>query len=122
MLPAPARLRRRGDFTATLRDGRRAARSTVVLTLARHGVDDPAGPGPQRPTPQVGFAVSRPVGGAVTRNRITRRLRHVMRDRLGRLAPGDRLVVRARPAAATADYQTLERDVDAALDRLLGGS
>jgi ribonuclease P protein component len=55
----------------------------------------------------------------VVRHRTVRRLRHLVRDRLDRLAPGSVLVIRALPAAATADSVTLGRDLDAALARLL---
>jgi len=88
------------------------------MSLTRAGAD-PAETDAALP-PRVGFAVGRGVGGSVTRHLVTRRLRHLMADRLDQLAPGDRVVVRARSAAATADYGHLGRDLDAALDRLLG--
>lgn len=122
MLPAAARLRRRRDFSATLRSGRRATRSTLMVSLARAGADTNTTDFDAGLLPRVGFAVGRGVGGSVTRHLITRRLRHLMADRLDRLAPGDRLVVRARPGAATADFAHLGRDLDAALDRLLGAA
>ncbi len=70
------------------------------------------------PTPaKVGFAVSRRIGNAVTRNQVTRRLRHLMRARLGRLPAGATLVIRALPPAATLDFATLERDLEGCLRR-----
>lgn len=71
--------------------------------------------------PRVGFVVSKAVGGSVVRHRVARRLRHVMRDRLGQLPPGTRLVVRALPKAAAADSAQLGADVDRALRALLAG-
>jgi ribonuclease P protein component len=67
---------------------------------------------------QVGFVVSKAVGGAVVRNRVSRRLRHLMQDRLSALVPGTALVVRALPPAATASSRELAEDLDAALRRL----
>jgi ribonuclease P protein component len=51
---------------------------------------------------RVGFVVSRSVGNAVTRNRVKRRLRHLVADRLAATPAGVDLVVRALPGAATA--------------------
>jgi ribonuclease P protein component len=62
--------------------------------------------------------VSKAVGNAVVRHRVARRLRHVVRDRLGTLTPGNSLVVRALPAAATASSAELGSDFDAAVRRL----
>lgn len=68
--------------------------------------------------PRVGFVVSRAVGGAVTRNRVQRRLRHVVRSRLASLPVGALVVVRALPAAAAASSAELAADLDSALRRL----
>jgi ribonuclease P protein component len=115
VLPAPARLRRRDDFTLVVRRGRRAGRSTLVTHFLRA---DPATGDPAR----VGFVVGRAVGGSVVRHRTVRRLRHLVRDRLRQLPPGSMTVVRALPPAAAADSATLGRDLDATLDRLGVGS
>jgi len=71
------------------------------------------------PEIKVGFVVSRAVGGAVTRNRVKRRLRHLFNPRVGALPPGVRLVVRALPPAALAPANALAGDLDSCLDRLL---
>ena len=68
---------------------------------------------------QVGFVVSRAVGGAVVRNRVRRRLRHLVRDRLVDLPGGAVLVVRALPAAAGAPYDELRADLARCLERVL---
>jgi len=71
---------------------------------------------------RAGFVVSKAVGNAVIRNRVKRRLRHLLRDRLFQLPPGSLVVVRAQPGAANADHVELARDLDAALRKLLKGS
>lgn len=116
MLPAAARLRRRVDFTETVRRGRRVGRGALVV----HVQFGPSVPGtvPREP-PRVGFVVGKAVGGSVVRNLVLRRLRHLVRDRLDRIPPGARLVIRARPSAAEVDYPQLERDLDGALNRVL---
>jgi ribonuclease P protein component len=109
VLPAAARLTRRTDFALVVRRGRRAGRPRLVV----HAYSDrPQG------SPRIGFVVSRNVGGSVVRHRVQRRLRHLLRDRLGELAPGTLLVVRALPPAATASSAELAADLDAALRRL----
>jgi ribonuclease P protein component len=114
VLAAAQRLRRRADFTETVRAGRRASRGSVVVHLILpNAVEEPAR-ADQLPA-RAGFVVSRAVGGAVVRNRVKRRLRHLMRDRLRGLPGGARLVVRALPAAAGRSYQELGDDLDAAL-------
>jgi ribonuclease P protein component len=65
--------------------------------------------------------VSKAVGGAVVRNKVKRRLRHLMRERVDQLPPGSLVVVRALPGAGDADHAQLAQDLDAALRRLLGG-
>jgi len=120
-LPAPCRLRRRSDFAAAIRNGRRAGRARLVVHL---DVADRAPRGGhildgESAAPRAGFVVGRVVGDAVTRNRVKRRLRHVVRDRLEALPSGARLVVRALPPAADATSAELARDLDSALARVL---
>lgn len=71
-----------------------------------------------QPTARVGFVVSKAVGNSVVRHRVTRRLRHLMADRLGTLPAGCTLVVRALPASAEASSGELGADLDGALSRL----
>jgi ribonuclease P protein component len=85
-----------------------------VVHLLRDRAGDPAADS------RVGLVVARSVGNAVTRNRVRRRLRHLARERLASLPPGSLLVLRALPAAATASYDALGRDLDSALRRASG--
>ncbi len=65
---------------------------------------------------KVGFVVSGAVGSAVTRNRVRRRLRHLVAQRLDAL-PAGRLVVRALAPAAHATSAELAVDLDGCLRR-----
>ena len=67
--------------------------------------------------PRAGFVVSKAVGGAVQRNRVKRRLRHLCREELASLPAGSLLVVRALPAAAEASYDELRSDLRSGLHR-----
>ncbi|MCC3766518.1 ribonuclease P protein component [Streptomyces sp. UNOC14_S4] len=121
MLPSESRLRRREDFAIAVRRGRRAGRPLLVVHL-RTGTTDPHTPGENALPVRAGFVVSKAVGVAVVRNRVKRRLRHLMRDRLDLLPAGSLVVVRALPGAGEADHDQLARDLDTALQRLLGGA
>ncbi|MCI2423985.1 ribonuclease P protein component [Saccharopolyspora sp. K220] len=136
MLPAAARLTRSQEFRLVVRRGRRAGRPRLVVHALRP--DQAREPGPHRtggealpaagmntaPTrisdvsTRVGFVVSKAVGTAVVRHRVTRRLRHLMRDRLPALPAGTLVVVRALPPAADAPSRELGADLDAALRKL----
>ncbi|MGY2876945.1 ribonuclease P protein component [Marmoricola sp. URHA0025 HA25] len=72
------------------------------------------------PPARVGFVVSRAVGGAVVRNRVKRRLRHLMRERVAAVPSGSLLVVRAQPAAAEASHRDLGDALDRCLRRVVG--
>jgi ribonuclease P protein component len=124
VLPAQARLRRRPEFTAVVRSGRRAGRPTMVLHLLpeRPVRGDAARDGAltASSSPRVGLVVGRAVGGSVVRHRVSRRLRAAAREQLHRLPASADLVLRARPEAATAPFDRLRADLAAGLDRLLG--
>ncbi|GAA3733153.1 ribonuclease P protein component [Salinactinospora qingdaonensis] len=95
-----------------MRNGRRAGRQslTVIYLPPPKSEDTHAGA-----APKVGFIVSKAVGPAVTRKRVQRRLRHLMRQRVSALPAGSLLVVRAKPLAATQRYDMLAAQLDGAL-------
>jgi len=110
VLPAAARMRRSEEFTTTVSRGVRAGGPLLVTHLRRgpgHGV-------------RVGFVVGRGVGPAIVRNRVRRRLRHLVSARLGTLPAGAAVVVRAHPGAAVLTSAELASDVDTAFARALG--
>jgi ribonuclease P protein component len=107
MLDRAHRLRRRAEFAETIKAGRRAGRGTLVVHLQpSSAAEEPV---------RAGFVVPRAVGGAVVRNTVRRRLRHLVRPHLTRLPAGSRLVVRALPPAATASSDRLGEDLARAL-------
>jgi ribosomal protein L34/ribonuclease P protein component len=67
------------------------AKPAGPLIVVHAAMTDPTG----ARAPRVGFVVSGAVGGAVVRNRVTRRLRALDRARLGGIPSGCDLVVRA---------------------------
>jgi ribonuclease P protein component len=107
VLPAAHRLTGSDAFRTAVRSGRRAGSTTLVVHLATGG----------GPVPRVGFVVSKAVGNAVTRNRVKRRLRHLVREQLDSLPAGAALVVRAAPSAGSAGYAELREDLARCLKR-----
>jgi len=102
-----ASLRRSGEIAAVRRRGRRAGATTLsVYALEARSL----------PT-RVAVAVSKSVGGAVERNRVKRRIKGAL-DALAMPSAPVRLVVIARPAAASEPYAVLARDVAGSLARL----
>ncbi len=87
-------------FRETTRRGARIGRPTLVV----HAIlQSPLGEPPPRSaaSAQVGFVVSKAIGNAVTRNRVKRRLRHLVALRLDGVPVNAQIVVRALPAAAS---------------------
>jgi ribonuclease P protein component len=93
-----------------MRRGRRAGRRSLVVHLLT-----PSEPGPQ--PARAGFVVSKAIGGAVERNHVKRRLRHLCRGELPSLPAGSLLVVRALPPAVDASYDDLRDDLRDGLSR-----
>ncbi|MGO8905347.1 MAG: ribonuclease P protein component [Solirubrobacteraceae bacterium] len=84
------RLSRSVEFERVYRQGRSTANRHLVLY---------AFPNPSTEGPRLGLSVSRKVGGAVERNRVKRLLREAFAHVEAELAPGQDLVLVARPAA-----------------------
>jgi ribonuclease P protein component len=106
-MPALPMLRRRADFEALGRQG--TARSTPLLVLRWMRTD--------RAETRVGLSTPRTIGGAVQRNRVRRRLRALIGERLDGIGPGWDLLLIARPAAGNASHAELGEAIDALLRR-----
>lgn len=107
MLPAQFRMTRSAEFGATIKHGVRAVQPDLVVHARREGNGGP----------RIGLVVSKSVGSAVQRHRVSRRLRHVARNVLPELDPGDRVVIRALPSSSTAISVRLEQQLRKALQR-----
>ena len=118
MLSASHRLSSAADFKQAVRRGRRAGGPLLVVHLVDSNVDKAtSGSGGSDPV-RVGFVVARSVGPAVIRNRVKRRLRHLMRERVATLPESSLVVVRALPAAAASSYRDLGTELDRCLQRV----
>jgi ribonuclease P protein component len=101
-------LRRKADFVALRRHGRRV--STRILTLYRSNCL----PGDRSSI--VGITVAKTIGKAVVRNKLRRRICAIVDELLAGQAPL-RLLIVPRAAAAGVEFSLLRADVGAALRR-----
>jgi ribonuclease P protein component len=101
------RLSRSAEFERVYRQGRSTANRHLILY---------AFPNAAAERPRLGLSVSRKVGGAVERNRVKRLLRESFAQAESGLAPGNDVVVVARPSAG----ELAERDGLAGIDAALG--
>jgi ribonuclease P protein component len=90
-----ARLRKSAEFRDVRKRGRRVSDELMAFGSAR---SDSA-------ISRYGLAVSKRVGGSVTRNKVKRRLRECFSTL--EILPNYDIVVSTRPAAAQVDYQML---------------
>jgi len=112
MKPSPrsGRLSRSAEFERVYRHGRSTANRHLVLYSF---------PTASAARPRLGLSVSRKVGGAVERNRVKRLLREAFARAEGDLAPGQDLVLVARPPAGELAEREGLAGVDASLSELL---
>ena len=101
-------LKQNSDFRAVYARGKSAVSPRAVLYCRKN----------RRKQNRVGFTVSRKLGNAVTRNRVRRRLREIMRLHADELLKGWDLILVARTRAVNSDYGKLEGDVLRCLDQL----
>jgi ribonuclease P protein component len=98
-LPRGERLRRAADFQAVFQRGSRHERASFVVLWRR------------AEGRRVGFAVSRQLRGAASRNRARRRIREAYRQVRAQMAADIEMVVVARPSAATRPFPELIEDM-----------
>ncbi len=98
MLPSCNRLRNARDFKRVYSRGRSYIHPLAVLYVFRT----------QEADLRIGFSVSKKLGGAVTRNRIKRRLREACRELIAGLAGGLDLVVVGRTRLKDVEYVAIQ--------------
>jgi ribonuclease P protein component len=114
VLPARNRMRRSTEFDATVKYGVRTAQPDLVVHI-RRGSDRDEGNGPR-----VGLIIAKPVGSAVERHQVARRLRHVARTMLPDLHQSDQVVIRALPSSRHVSSAWLEQQLRSGLRRAFG--
>jgi len=108
VLPARNRMRRSTEFDETVKYGMRTVQRDVIVHVRRARDSDGAGP-------RIGLIIAKPVGSAVERHRVARRLRHVARTMLAGLDKSDQVVIRARPGSRNVSSAWLEQQLRSGL-------
>ena len=98
--PKTKRLTRATEFERVRREGRvtRGPLFSIAVLSSAGGIA------------RAGFITSRKVGGAVTRNRVRRRLREIVRRHQSEIVEGTWIVTIASSRAGRATYGTLEAE------------
>lgn len=122
-----SRLKRSGEFRRVREAGVSFAGKWLVVGVCKapaqavEGASDPGvsavgvaeaagrGPAPLEP-PRFGVVTSRKVGGAVVRNKVRRRLRHIQQKHLAKICGGVWCVTVARFRAAEATFAELDAE------------
>ena len=99
---APEMLRTPREFAALQQSSKSKVHPLLVARFAPNDLE----------RTRFGFSTGRRLGGAVTRNRVRRRLREAIRALAPRISPGWDVLIVARPPSATATYASLAEGVE----------
>jgi ribonuclease P protein component len=100
------RLRKHADYQRVYREGRKqfSPSMSYFFALRSDKAVIPAGP-------RVGLTVGRVLGKAVERNRIKRRMRDILRRKIGIVDADVDIVLHPRKSVLTAEFAKLEREI-----------
>ena len=111
MLPRAHKLTSSAEFRRVISKGGRAGTRTVVVHYYTRTDTVITG------GPRFGLIVSKQVGNAVTRHRVSRQLRHICMEVADKLDRNADVVIRALPASATATSAEFLEDVQSGVAR-----
>jgi ribonuclease P protein component len=92
---------RKADFDAVYRNGKRRSSSHFTVFLKANDL----------PQSRFGFSIKRGLGGAVTRNRIRRRVREAIRLHREEISAGWDFVIHPKANVENAEFAALEKDL-----------
>jgi ribonuclease P protein component len=95
------RLTRPEDFNSVYKKGTLKFGRYVVITALQS----------DQSVTRVGYSVSKKIGNAVTRNRVKRRLREIVRGMARQIRPGYDIVIGAKRSSPRAAFSELEADL-----------
>ena len=106
--PRSCRLRSRREFVEVYSKGHRVGSSSFTI----YGLPNKLG------HCRIGLTVSRKIGGAITRNRVKRRLREIFRQQRAGMQPALDLVVNAHRSIRERSYEELDGEFAHVFSRL----
>jgi ribonuclease P protein component len=110
--PRSARLLKHASFDHVYRNGQKHfSGNMTVFFLRRTSASEATAQAVVVSGPRIGFTVPRALGGAVTRNRIKRRMREAVRRNLGRLQGPFDVVFNPKKFVAEIEFQKIESEV-----------
>ena len=110
--PRNVRLLKHAAFDRVYREGRRIFSGNLTVFFRNRGAAEPAG------NVRVGFTVGRALGGAVERNRLRRRMREAVRQKLAVLNGAVDVVINPKKTALTAGFPQLLAEVERAFTQV----
>jgi ribonuclease P protein component len=108
VLSKPHRLCRDRDYRAVYAQRRSFADSLIAFYIGET----------EYPGVRVGIVAGKKVGRAVVRNKVRRRLKAIMRERVSQVPSSRDIVIVARKASAEAAFENLAASVDRGFKRL----
>lgn len=100
------RLRKHADYQRVYREGRKQFASSLSYFFALRGDASAAPAGPR-----VGLTAGKVLGNAVARNRIKRRMRDIVRRRIGMVNADVDIVLHPKRCVVSMDFAKLEDEV-----------
>ena len=100
-LPRDCRLRRRSEYDAVYREGKRRSNSEFTVFFRSNGLEHS----------RFGWSIKKAVGTAVLRNRIRRRLREIVRLHHREIHHGWDIVIHPRTSAAKREFSQLTAEL-----------
>jgi ribonuclease P protein component len=97
MLAKTARISNSADFAKATKSGLRLTSNSLVGYLHLSNSSQ---------APRCGLIINKSVGNSVVRHNVARKIRHLIAANLNSLPSGSLLVIRALPAASTADLKS----------------
>jgi len=107
LLASENRLTRAEDFRNAFKRGSRYSTEHLVVNVVSQPSTEAAS--------RFGFVVSKAVGGAVSRNLVKRRLRHISRELVLQIPPSLDVVIRAQPGSAELPWDRLRAEATEAV-------
>jgi ribonuclease P protein component len=102
MLAKTARISNSADFAKATKSGLRSTSNSLVGYLYLSNSNDPA---------RCGLIINKSVGNSVVRHSVARKIRHSIAANLSSLPTGSLFVIRALPAATSAELQNETTDL-----------